>query len=80
MGTTILFDTQGVAQGEQECWFDLVAQAETLEGAERLSSHFVSQITSEQADPFWSQAAANPFSGLFRAAWWGGGTVRKVMR
>jgi len=28
-------------------WWDMIAQAETLEGAERLASHFVTQITSE---------------------------------
>ncbi|RSS67721.1 type IV secretory system conjugative DNA transfer family protein [Streptomyces sp. WAC06128] len=59
VGQTFLFDTQGVAQAERDVWVDLVAQAETLEGAERLASHFVNQITSEQADPFWSQAAGD---------------------
>jgi type IV secretory pathway TraG/TraD family ATPase VirD4 len=61
-------------------WWDMVAQAETLEGAERLASHFVTQITSEQADPFWSQAAGDLLVGLFRAAWWEGGSVRDVMK
>lgn len=80
VGTTFLMDTQGVAQAERDVWVDLVAQAETLEGAERLASHFVNQITSEQADPFWSQAAGDLLTGLFRAAWWEGATVREVMR
>lgn len=80
VGTTFLFDTQGVAQAERDVWVDLVAQAETLEGAERLASHFVNQITSEQADPFWSQAAGDLLTGLFRAAWWEGATVREVMK
>ncbi|GHI98172.1 hypothetical protein TPA0906_00380 [Streptomyces olivaceus] len=80
VGQTFLFDTQGVAQAERDVWIDLVAQAETLEGAERLASHFVTQITSEQADPFWSQAAGDLLTGLFRAAWWEGATVREVMR
>ncbi|MFG2884884.1 type IV secretory system conjugative DNA transfer family protein [Streptomyces sp. NPDC048297] len=80
VGQTWVLDTQGVAQVERQMWWDMIAQAETLEGAERLASHFVTQITSEQADPFWSQAAGDLLVGLFRAAWWEGGTVRDVMK
>ncbi|MFI0141536.1 type IV secretory system conjugative DNA transfer family protein [Streptomyces luteogriseus] len=80
VGRTWVLDTQGVAQVERQMWWDMVAQAETLEGAERLASHFVNQITSEQADPFWSQAAGDLLVGLFRAAYHDGGTVRDVMR
>lgn len=80
IGHAWTFDTQGVAQAERTMWWDMIAQAETLEGAERLASHFVTQITSEQADPFWSQAAGDLLVGLFRAAWWEGGTVRDVMK
>ncbi|MGW7343048.1 type IV secretory system conjugative DNA transfer family protein [Streptomyces sp. NPDC054854] len=57
-----------------------MAQAETLEGAERLAGHFVNQITSEQGDPFWSHAAGDLLTGLFRAAWWEGATIREVMQ
>jgi type IV secretory pathway TraG/TraD family ATPase VirD4 len=80
VGQTWILDTQGVAQAERDMWWDMTAQAETLEGAERLASHFVTQITSEQADPFWSQAAGDLLVGLFRAAWWDGGSVRDVMK
>ncbi|MEU6059079.1 TraM recognition domain-containing protein [Streptomyces sp. NPDC047097] len=80
VGQTWALDTQGVAQVERDMWWDIIAQAETLEGAERLASHFVTQITSEQADPFWSQAAGDLLVGLFRAAWWEGATVRDVMQ
>ncbi|MFD4555249.1 type IV secretory system conjugative DNA transfer family protein [Streptomyces sp. NPDC058469] len=80
VGQTWVLDTQGVAQVERQMWWDMIAQAETLEGAERLSSHFVNQITSEQADPFWSQAAGDLLVGLFRAAYHDGGTVRDVMK
>lgn len=80
IGHSFVFDTQGVAQTVQQMWIDLIAQAETLEGSERLATHFTNQITSEQADPFWSQAAADLLTGLFRAAWWDGATVREVMR
>lgn len=79
VGRTWVLDTQGVAQVERQMWWDMIAQAETLEGAERLASHFVNQITSEQADPFWSQAAGDLLVGLFRAAYHDGGTVRDVM-
>ncbi|MFI2764906.1 type IV secretory system conjugative DNA transfer family protein [Streptomyces echinatus] len=75
-----VLDTQGVAQVERQMWWDMIAQAETLEGAERLASHFVNQITSEQADPFWSQAAGDLLVGLLRAAYHDGGTVRDVMK
>ncbi|MFE1876688.1 type IV secretory system conjugative DNA transfer family protein [Streptomyces sp. NPDC059496] len=80
VGQAWILDTQGVARAEREMWWDMVAQAETLEGAERLASHFVTQITSEQADPFWSQAAGDLLVGLFRAAWWEGGSARDVMK
>ncbi|MEU2380326.1 type IV secretory system conjugative DNA transfer family protein [Streptomyces misionensis] len=80
VGRTWILDTQGVAQVERQMWWDMIAQAETLEGAERLASHFVNQITSEQADPFWSQAAGDLLVGLFRAAYWEGGSVRDVMK
>lgn len=80
VGTPWVFDTQGVAQTQRRMWWDMIAQAETLEGAERLAGHFVTQITSEQADPFWSQAAGDLLTGLFRAAWWAGGTARDVMK
>ncbi|MFD4371097.1 type IV secretory system conjugative DNA transfer family protein [Streptomyces sp. NPDC058486] len=79
-GTIWALDTQGVAQIERDMWWDMIAQAETLEGAERLASHFVGQVTGEQADPFWSQAAGDLLVGLFRAAWWDGGTARDVMK
>ncbi|MFZ4248184.1 type IV secretory system conjugative DNA transfer family protein [Streptomyces griseoincarnatus] len=79
VGRTWVLDTQGVAQAERQMWWDMIAQAETLEGAERLAFHFVNQITSEQADPFWSQAAGDLLVGLFRAAYHDGGTVRDVM-
>jgi type IV secretory pathway TraG/TraD family ATPase VirD4 len=79
-GTTWVLDTQGVAQVERGMWWDMIAQAETLEGAERLAGHFVTQITSDQADPFWSQAAQDLLVGLFRAAYHDGGSVRDVMK
>lgn len=78
-GAVWALDTQGVAQIRRAMWWDMIAQAETLEGAERLASHFVHQTTGEQADPFWSQSAADLLVGLFRAAWWDGGTARDVM-
>ncbi|MER6198066.1 TraM recognition domain-containing protein [Streptomyces sp. NPDC001586] len=80
VGQAWILDTQGVAQAERGMWWNMIAQAETLEGAERLANHFVTQITSEQADPFWSQAAGDLLVGLFRAAWWEGGTARDVMK
>jgi type IV secretory pathway TraG/TraD family ATPase VirD4 len=78
-GNTWVLDTQGVAQAERAMWWDMIAQAETLEHAERLASHFVAQVFSEAADPFWYQAAQDLLVGYFRAAWHDGATVRDVM-
>ncbi|MGC5401753.1 type IV secretory system conjugative DNA transfer family protein [Streptomyces sp. DT20] len=80
VGTTWILDTQGVAQSVRGMWWDMLAQAETLEGAERLASHFIAQVSSEGADPFWSQSASDLLVGFFRAAWHDGGCVRDVMR
>ncbi|MEU8828852.1 TraM recognition domain-containing protein [Streptomyces sp. NPDC048636] len=79
-GQTWTLDTQGVAQSERAMWWDMIAQAETTEGAERLASHFVAQVMSESADPFWALAAGDVLAGYFRAAWHDGGTVRDVMK
>jgi Domain of unknown function (DUF4913)/TraM recognition site of TraD and TraG len=80
VGQTWCMDTQGVAQTERAMWWDMIAQAETMEGAERLASHFVTQVMSDAADPFWSLAAGDVLVGLFRAAWHVGGSVRDVLR
>ncbi|MER7763057.1 TraM recognition domain-containing protein [Streptomyces sp. NPDC097619] len=80
VGTTWTFDTQGVAQTVRGMWWDMLAEGETLERAERLATHFTSQITSDAADPFWSQAANDLLVGFIRAAWHDGAGVRDVMK
>ncbi|MFJ5552519.1 type IV secretory system conjugative DNA transfer family protein [Streptomyces sp. NPDC093225] len=79
-GTTWVFDTQGVAQTERSMWWDMLAEGETLERAERLASHFTNQISSDSADPFWSQSANDLLVGLFRAAWHDGASIKDIMR
>ncbi|WP_331726960.1 TraM recognition domain-containing protein (plasmid) [Streptomyces sp. NBC_01213] len=79
-GNCWVFDTQAVAQTERGMWWDMLAEAETLERAERLATHFTSQITSEGADPFWSQSASDLLVGFFRAAWHDGASVKDVMK
>ncbi|WP_369185360.1 type IV secretory system conjugative DNA transfer family protein [Streptomyces sp. Y1] len=79
-GTAWAFDTQGVAQIERAWWWDIIGEAETLDRAERLASHFINQVKSDVADPFWAQGASDLLVGLFRAAWWDGTTVRDVLR
>ncbi|MFF2615936.1 type IV secretory system conjugative DNA transfer family protein [Kitasatospora sp. NPDC058046] len=79
-GNVWAFDTQGVARIERGWWWDIVAEAETLDRAERLAGHFVNQVKSDAADPFWSQGAGDLLVGMFRAAWWDGATVRHVLR
>ncbi|WP_031066335.1 type IV secretory system conjugative DNA transfer family protein [Streptomyces sp. NRRL WC-3742] len=78
-GTVWAFDTQGVAQISRSCWWDIIAEAETLDRAERLATHFVNQVKSDAADPFWAQGASDLLVGMFRAAWWDGATVRDVL-
>ncbi len=79
-GTTWVLDTQGVAQIERAMWWDMIAEAETVERAKRLVDHFVSQITNETADPFWAYSASDVLVGYMRAAWHAGGTARDVLR
>ncbi|MFE3502696.1 type IV secretory system conjugative DNA transfer family protein [Kitasatospora sp. NPDC059160] len=79
-GNAWTFDTQGIAQVERAWWWDIIAEAETLDRAERLASHFIAQVKSDTADPFWAQGASDLLVGMFRAAWWDGATVRDVLR
>ena len=79
-GNIWALDTQGVAQIERGMWWDMVAEGERTERAERLAGHFVGQVSSEAADPFWALAASDVLVGYFRAAWLAGATVRDVMR
>ncbi|MGW6467449.1 type IV secretory system conjugative DNA transfer family protein [Streptomyces rubiginosohelvolus] len=78
-GTVWALDTQGVARIERAMWWDMLAEAETLERTERLASHFIAQITSEGADPFWSQSANDLLVGMFRAAWHDGASIKDVL-
>ncbi|WP_244178721.1 type IV secretory system conjugative DNA transfer family protein [Streptomyces rubellomurinus] len=80
VGSVWAFDTQRVAQIERSCWWDIIAEAETLDRAERLATHFVNQVKSDAADPFWAQGASDLLVGMFRAAWWDGATVRDVLK
>ncbi|MGW1765153.1 type IV secretory system conjugative DNA transfer family protein [Streptomyces sp. NPDC002073] len=80
VGTPWVFDTQGVARAERAMWWDMLAEGETLERAERLASHFTNQITSDGADPFWSQSANDLLVGFFRAAWHDGASIKDIMR
>ncbi|GAA3380698.1 hypothetical protein GCM10020367_69020 [Streptomyces sannanensis] len=79
-GSTWVFDTQAVAQTERAMWWDMLAEGETPERAERLASHFTNQISSEAADPFWSQSANDLLVGFFRAAWHDGASIKDVMK
>ncbi|MFE7057608.1 type IV secretory system conjugative DNA transfer family protein [Streptomyces californicus] len=72
-------DTQGVARIRRSMWWDMLAEAETLERTERLASHFIAQITSDGADPFWSQSANDLLVGMFRAAWHDGASIKDVL-
>ncbi|WP_098023668.1 type IV secretory system conjugative DNA transfer family protein [Streptomyces sp. st115] len=78
-GNVWALDTQGVARIERAMWWDMLAEAETLERTERLASHFIAQVTSEGADPFWSQSASDLLVGMFRAAWHDGASIKDVL-
>ncbi|MFJ3519777.1 type IV secretory system conjugative DNA transfer family protein [Streptomyces sp. NPDC090131] len=79
VGDIWALDTQGVARIERAMWWDMLAEAETPERAERLASHFIAQISSEGADPFWSQSANDLLVGLFRAAYHDGASIKDVL-
>lgn len=68
-GRVWAFDPQGIAHTEQALWWDMLAEAATLEGARRLGGHFIaSTVDAVNRKDFWFSAASNTLTALFHAA------------
>ncbi|MFD3910082.1 type IV secretory system conjugative DNA transfer family protein [Streptomyces sp. NPDC058603] len=69
VGRVWSMDPQQIAHAAREMWWNPLASAKTLDGANRLAGHFLaaSVDTSQQGD-FWSKAGSNILSQLLLAA------------
>jgi type IV secretory pathway TraG/TraD family ATPase VirD4 len=80
-GTVWTFDLQTIAHHPRRLWWDILAEASTLEGARRLASHFVGTLNDAHKRDFWVSSATNTLTALFAAAaHHPGGTVADVLR
>jgi Type IV secretory system Conjugative DNA transfer/Recombinase zinc beta ribbon domain len=80
-GTVWTFDLQTIAHHPRRLWWDILAEARTLEGARRLASHFVATLNDAHKRDFWVSSATNTLTALFAAAaHHPGGTVADVLR
>ncbi|MFI9305695.1 type IV secretory system conjugative DNA transfer family protein [Streptomyces triculaminicus] len=69
VGTVWTFDPQGIAHTRREMWWDMLADASTIEGARRLAGHFVGAVNDDASKrDFWISAAQNTLTALFHAA------------
>ncbi|WP_314221021.1 type IV secretory system conjugative DNA transfer family protein [Streptomyces zaehneri] len=68
-GRVWTFDPQGIAHAPREMWWDMLADCVTIEGARRLSGHFVASVNDDSSKKdFWISAAQNTLTALFHAA------------
>ncbi|WP_329431013.1 TraM recognition domain-containing protein (plasmid) [Streptosporangium sp. NBC_01495] len=80
-GKLWVFDPQQIAYAPQDWWWDILAEARTVEGARRLAGHFISaSLSAQDRGNFWSLAAGNTLTALFHAAASSGGTVNEVLK
>ncbi|WEH15922.1 type IV secretory system conjugative DNA transfer family protein [Streptomyces sp. VNUA24] len=69
VGTVWTFDPQGIAHTPRGLWWDMLADAGTIEGARRLAGHFVGAVNDDATKrDFWISAAQNTLTALFHAA------------
>ncbi|MET7761886.1 TraM recognition domain-containing protein [Streptomyces sp. NPDC005393] len=69
VGTVWTFDPQGIAHTPRAMWWDMLAEASTIEGAMRLAGHFVGAVNDDASKKdFWTSAAQNTLTALFHAA------------
>ncbi|GHG56708.1 type IV secretory system conjugative DNA transfer family protein [Streptomyces griseocarneus] len=69
VGTVWTFDPQGIAHTHRAMWWDMLADASTIEGARRLAGHFVGAVNDDASKrDFWISAAQNTLTALFHAA------------
>ncbi|OEV27507.1 hypothetical protein AN219_22725 [Streptomyces nanshensis] len=68
-GRTWTMDPQQIAHAERAMWWNPLALATTLEGANRLAGHFLAaSVDAAQHQDFWSKAGSNTLAQLFLAA------------
>ncbi|MET9013892.1 TraM recognition domain-containing protein [Streptomyces olivaceoviridis] len=69
VGRVWSMDPQQIALAAREMWWNPLADAKTLDGAGRLSGHFLAaSVDASQQGDFWSKAGSNILSQLFLAA------------
>ncbi|GAB3214265.1 hypothetical protein GCM10027294_53230 [Marinactinospora endophytica] len=67
-GRVWLFDPQSIAHAEQDMWWDMLASARTLEGADRLAMHLINAAGDARRHDFWAKAGRNTLKILLHAA------------
>ncbi|MFF6998036.1 type IV secretory system conjugative DNA transfer family protein [Streptomyces sp. NPDC008313] len=79
-GQVWTFDPQAIAHSPRALWWDMLADAATIEGARRLAGHFVGAVNDDASKrDFWISAAQNTLTALFHAANRGGRQVGEVL-
>ncbi|MEV4116958.1 TraM recognition domain-containing protein [Nonomuraea sp. NPDC049695] len=79
-GRLWVFDPQQIGHFPQEWWWDLLAEAVTVEGARRLAGHFIAcGFSAADRGNYWALAAGNLLCSVFHAAAAGGGTIHDVL-
>ncbi|MCX5395646.1 type IV secretory system conjugative DNA transfer family protein [Streptomyces sp. NBC_00102] len=69
VGTVWTMDPQQIAHASREMWWNPLASAKTLDGADRLAGHFLAaSVDASQQGDFWSKAGSNILSQLLLAA------------
>ncbi|WP_028805330.1 type IV secretory system conjugative DNA transfer family protein [Streptomyces sp. 142MFCol3.1] len=80
VGRVWTFDPQGIAHSPRTLWWDMLADASTIEGARRLAGHFVGAVNDDATRrDFWISAAQNTLTALFHAAQRGGRQIGEVL-
>lgn len=68
-GVVWTMDPQQIAHAAREMWWNPLASATTLDGANRLAGHFLAaSVDASQQGDFWSKAGSNILSQLLLAA------------
>ncbi|MEU7415066.1 type IV secretory system conjugative DNA transfer family protein [Streptomyces antibioticus] len=69
VGRVWSMDPQQIAHAPRTMWWNPLADTKSLEGANRLASHFLAaSVDASQQGDFWSKAGSNILSQLFLAA------------
>jgi type IV secretory pathway TraG/TraD family ATPase VirD4 len=80
IGRVWTFDPQGIAHTPRTLWWDMLADAATIEGARRLAGHFVGAVNDDASKrDFWISAAQNTLTALFHAAHRGERQIGEVL-